>query len=107
VTTLGYHHTAEAKAAIASARRGQTLTPESRAKITGRPKSTAPKYFARHRRVEAARGLAKTHTCVDGDHPASEWAFRHDGDPLNVFDYDPRCRPCHRKYDRDSYRRKK
>lgn len=70
-------------------------------------------YRTAHQRTAHARGKASEHTCIDCGEQAEQWAYRGDGryeftghhagyrtvwsgDPA---DYDPRCRPCHRKYD--------
>lgn len=65
-----------------------------------------------HFRVYRARGKAVEQTCGDCGGPGHEWALIHeraiethfDGDgrewSLDITDYSPKCRSCHRRYDR-------
>ena len=75
------------------------------------PKRAVPGYFAAHFRVRVARGPAAAYPCADCGGPALHWSYR-DGDAgqrltdetglrysLDPADYDPRCVPCHRRYD--------
>ncbi len=74
-----------------------------------------------HKRVRYDRGRASEHACIDCGQRAEEWSCRHDipedsrqqgwSRPnrngvrswqtwsTDVWDYDPRCRKCHRRYD--------
>lgn len=78
----------------------------------GRPKKKFVEYRAAHIRVDTARGKSKEHDCVDCGGKASEWSLSDEAQhvhysrekdgaiySLNVYDYQARCRPCHRKYD--------
>lgn len=67
-------------------------------------------YTAAHDRVRRRRGPAKSHACIDCGAPARHWSYNHrdpnerlhpDGyaysaDPAM---YDPRCVPCHKRFD--------
>lgn len=74
-------------------------------------------YHTAHTRIHSNRGPASAHPCVDCGAPAEEWSYNHSGryeltevrhiqsrtttvtystDPA---EYDPRCRPCHRRQD--------
>lgn len=70
------------------------------------------RYHAMHKRVRTQRGPAADHTCTCGV-TAEEWSYDH-ADPdevsdmdkghslpysLDVNHYDPRCVPCHRRFD--------
>lgn len=71
-------------------------------------------YYAAHERVKRLRGPARTHRCVDCGEWARDWSLRNDavthlgvnkrGDTCRLsadpMDYEPRCRSCHKKYDR-------
>lgn len=72
-------------------------------------------YIGAHLRTQRVRGKASTHQCVDCGLPAQDWSLksspsrslsgqasggyecRYSPEP---FDYEPRCKPCHAKYDR-------
>lgn len=58
-------------------------------------------YRQAHRRVEKAKGPAKSHTCACGK-PARQWAYRASdptGYSLNPDDYEAMCVSCHMKVD--------
>lgn len=71
-------------------------------------------YVAAHQRVRQDRGRAATHSCVDCDGGAQHWSYDH-SDPGELLDdsvnagplpysldtsrYQPRCIPCHKKFD--------
>lgn len=71
-------------------------------------------YGAAHERVRRSRGDARSHPCVDCGAPARHWAYDH-SDPdemtqdvgskslvaysVKVEHYDPRCVPCHKRFD--------
>lgn len=57
-------------------------------------------YKTMHRRLARERGKATEFTCIDCAKPAHEWSFNNVGQRSNVDHYDPRCRPCHRRFDR-------
>lgn len=73
-----------------------------------------PDYRTAHRRVVSERGKAIAHNCVDCSGPAAEWSYDHADEAeleevrrgrtlkYSAFPdhYDPRCRPCHIKFDR-------
>ena len=67
-----------------------------------------------HRRLARERGPAREQACIDCGGTAAEWSYNN-ADPaeligedhgvrlaysLDVANYDPRCRPCHRRFDR-------
>jgi hypothetical protein len=68
-------------------------------------------YSAMHMWIRSQRGQARDHQCVDCSAPADDWSYDH-ADPDEVFDergftysrkvehYAPRCKPCHRRFDR-------
>jgi hypothetical protein len=66
-------------------------------------------YAGAHDRVEAVRGRAKNHPCVDCDRPAHDWSYNHNDPDEQVSEYgpfssdpgyyEPRCRRCHRIFD--------
>lgn len=67
-------------------------------------------YTGAHMRLRAARGSARQYACVDCEGPAKHWSYNHrdpgelttdkgvaySGDPTM---YDPRCVPCHKRFD--------
>lgn len=73
-----------------------------------------PTWATVHGRLRRSRGSAKDHRCIDCGKPAAEWSY--DGsDPDELIGehcgrvmaysvdpdrYQPRCKPCHRAYDR-------
>ena len=71
----------------------------------------SPGYQAAHLRVEADKGKASEHVCADCGSPAHDWSYVH-GCPDELREshrpaycthpnhYEPRCRTCHRAYDR-------
>ena len=82
--------------------------------LGGRPlKGDYPGWAAVHKRIARTRGKATAYTCVDCGDNAREWSY--DGaDPdeliglaggfmlaysLDPDHYEPRCVPCHRKFD--------
>lgn len=67
-------------------------------------------YRAAHARTTRDRGPARTHRCIDCGGQAHHWSYRHDdpnemtspgGQPysLDPGHYDPRCAPCHARFD--------
>ena len=56
-------------------------------------------YHDRHRAVVKSRGKAKEHPCADCDNPAESWSQIHGKDGSSIEHYEPRCWPCHHKYD--------
>lgn len=58
-------------------------------------------YFGMHKRIEAVRGKASSHGCINGCLDASgiEWAYTHDTDSRDVMNYRPMCKRCHHQYD--------
>ena len=81
----------------------------------GRWKGGVKAYNSAHARVRVARGKASEHVCIDCGGTARDWSLRHgvevqiqaggekDGCAysLDVNDYDPRCDPCHRTYNKE------
>lgn len=68
-------------------------------------------YQAAHLRVATSKGKASSHACIDCGARANDWSYVHDcphelrqaGRPAycaHVEHYEPRCRSCHRAYDR-------
>jgi hypothetical protein len=69
-------------------------------------------YQAAHLRIAAINGKASSHACADCDQQANDWSYVHNcadevqrpGRPpycTHADHYVPRCRPCHRAYDKD------
>lgn len=57
-------------------------------------------YRAMHSRIVQVRGRAADHDCVDCGGDAREWSYREpEGFSTNIWDYSPRCLPCHRAHD--------
>ena len=81
----------------------------------GRPtKGEHPTISAIHQRLKAQRGVATGFRCIDCGGTAAEWSYNN-ADPqelvgidhgkeqaysLDLANYDPRCKPCHRQFDR-------
>lgn len=70
-----------------------------------------PGYQAAHLRVASIKGPARDRRCIDCDAPADDWSYVHGCDDerqrqgespycIHSDHYEPRCRPCHRAYDR-------
>ena len=71
-------------------------------------------YAAAHQRVRRDRGHIGSHSCVDCGAPARHWSYNHE-DPEQLLAnglsarpvayslcpdfYDPRCVPCHKRFD--------
>jgi hypothetical protein len=68
-------------------------------------------YDGAHMRVEAAKGSASNHACIDCGNAARHWSYDH-ADPNELIGgrgsypysadpdhYVPRCVPCHKKFD--------
>lgn len=73
-------------------------------------------YSGAHDRIRRDRGSASEYDCVDCGRQASQWSYNHSdfdelysaekasfGLPfsLDVGNYDPRCIPCHKRFDID------
>lgn len=58
-----------------------------------------PEYKSVHQKLFWKRGRASDQTCVDCKNSAQDWSYIHGTDPMNIENYDPRCKSCHRKYD--------
>jgi hypothetical protein len=54
-----------------------------------------------HSRIERQKGKAKEHDCVDCGDQAHDWSQIHESDEWEMDSYEPRCRSCHVKYDRN------
>lgn len=76
---------------------------------TGKPRRVV-EYRAMHSRIQRARGKASEYACIDCGGTATQWAYRGDCPDerlsrhgfrysLNEWAYDPRCEPCHKRYD--------
>jgi hypothetical protein len=80
----------------------------------GRPRGDEPTWRAIHLRLHKDRGRAKGYACVDCGGQAAEWSYDR-ADPneligpqgramlaysLDPDHYEPRCVPCHRRFDR-------
>lgn len=60
-----------------------------------------------HGKIRRVRGSACIQKCVDCDKYALDWSHIHDTDQFDIWNYEPRCRSCHKKYDlTDSFREK-
>jgi len=82
--------------------------------LSGRPlKADVPGWAAIHKRLMRKRGKAAEFECVDCGRQAIEWSYNN-RDPhevvaedhgwvlawsLDIDNYDPRCRSCHRLFD--------
>lgn len=64
----------------------------------------SPEYKRVHKQIVRKRGRAAEQSCADCGNPARDWAHVHDSDPLDVNNYEPRCRSCHNIYDEVSKR---
>lgn len=54
-----------------------------------------------HGHLRRVKGLATQHNCVDCGKPAREWSQIDGTKGTDIHnDYEPRCRPCHLKYDK-------
>lgn len=62
-------------------------------------------------RLPKARGLPSTHPCIDCEQQAHDWSYNNAADieiidewgrrySFVLSDYDPRCQPCHNRFDR-------
>lgn len=56
-------------------------------------------YNTIHFKIRRQRGRAHEQTCVDCGGSAMDWSHRHNTDPMDIVNYDPRCRACHFRYD--------
>lgn len=64
-------------------------------------------YFYIHRELYTLKGKASDRICVDCGEKACDWSHIHNTDPLDVNNYESRCRSCHLKYDYTDDRRLK
>ncbi len=68
---------------------------------TSQWKGDKAKYRAIHARIVNERGRADSYLCVDCGEEARQWSYKgRVGFSPDVNDYEPRCVPCHRAYDR-------
>lgn len=82
-------------------RNSQTTTCGDRKNHRCAKKGTSTHYSRLHDIVRATWGSASQYPCVDGcGEIAYDWSHTHDTDPRDVLNYMPRCRGCHRAYDR-------
>lgn len=85
------------------------------AKRRGKPvplrRTAQPSYSAIHHRLSFDRGKASEYECVDCDEQAGHWSYDY-SDPHQLSDgglaysvdperYEPRCAPCHTRFDLD------
>lgn len=91
----------------------KVVAPEERQVLTGaaHPQWTGDEatYAAVHQRLRRQRGVARSHACVSCGEGASQWSVNRSAAGLltsaegpystDLTDYDPRCVPCHKKYD--------
>lgn len=56
-------------------------------------------YNQLHARLRKTRGRASGMSCADCAGVAIEWSWKHDTDPEDLNNYDPRCKDCHARYD--------
>lgn len=56
-------------------------------------------YTTVHARISRYRGKASEYECVDCSKQAIDWSWIHDTDHVNIYNYEPRCRKCHGRYD--------
>jgi hypothetical protein len=59
-----------------------------------------PSYDVWHRRVRKARGPASGYACADCGRPAQDWSTVNPRSDDVQVRFEPRCRKCHRLYDR-------
>jgi len=52
-----------------------------------------------HAKIRRNRGRATEFSCVDCSKTASDWSHITGSDPLDLMNYEPRCRSCHMRYD--------
>lgn len=103
---------AQTRALTADLRRGQAITcGDKRAH-----RRIDIRYAAAHHRVRRDRGPASAHPCVDCGETAAQWSYDHQ-DPNEMVGqasptavaaysadpnhYQPRCRPCHTRFDQN------
>jgi hypothetical protein len=65
---------------------------------------TCKGYAHIHEAVQRIYGRASEYHCVDCDKPAYDWSHIHETDERESENYLPRCRSCHKKYDRSRQR---
>jgi NAD-dependent SIR2 family protein deacetylase len=58
-----------------------------------------PSQKAVHTRIHNYRGSAKNQKCIDCGEQAQDWSWEHGTEYRDIWNYDPRCRRCHLKYD--------
>lgn len=90
--------------------------------VTGRPlKGDVPGWAAIHKRLRRIHGPAREHICVDCGGPAAEWSYDHEDAnqimansngswfpySLDLNHYTPRCRSCHRRFDKSWEKRQR
>lgn len=52
-----------------------------------------------HKRVRKEFGPASNKLCIDCKGKARDWSHAHNTNPFDIYNYSPRCRSCHVKYD--------
>lgn len=63
-------------------------------------KRNTKEYKNFHARLSRNKGRATEYGCVDCGNMADEWSWTHGTDELDYENYQPRCRSCHAKYDK-------
>ena len=64
-------------------------------------------YGAIHTLIRHVRGCADEYLCIQCDSSAHEWAHIHGTDKIDLNNYRPMCRSCHRYYDESEDRKRK
>lgn len=59
----------------------------------------AKEYVTLHSKLAKIKGPASQRVCVECDRLAHEWSHIHNTDPRELYNYEPRCRSCHARYD--------
>lgn len=52
-----------------------------------------------HAEIKRKRGSANRFQCSDCLNIAVDWSYIHNTNPIDIDNYEPRCRTCHYKYD--------
>lgn len=62
--------------------------------------TATPQRSTLHQRLRHHKGPASKFSCVDCGEQAKDWSRTHGANGLAYEDYSPRCRSCHRLYDK-------
>lgn len=52
-----------------------------------------------HKQIRKERGPARNLNCIDCGKQDCVWTYKHETDPYDIYNYDPRCVKCHNTYD--------